>query len=122
MLGNNSKYGSSLLVLGLLQCIGASVVPRHATVVSRQAANQTTYDFVIAGSGPGGLTVADRLTEDPSSRQIVMSSHSDSAHKLTFYNSLSVGDRSRAIRPVGRQRANSGRLPTFPVLLARSEQ
>ena len=41
-------------------------IPRHATLASRQIANQTKYDFIIAGGGLSGLTVADRLTEDPS--------------------------------------------------------
>jgi hypothetical protein len=40
-------------------------LPRHATLVSRQNASTTHYDFVIAGGGISGLTVADRLTEDP---------------------------------------------------------
>ena len=39
-------------------------IPRHATLVSRETALKTSYDFVIAGGGISGLTVADRLTED----------------------------------------------------------
>jgi hypothetical protein len=39
-------------------------VPRHATVVGRQAVSGN-YTFIIAGGGIAGLTLADRLTEDP---------------------------------------------------------
>ncbi|RYN85077.1 hypothetical protein AA0120_g8996 [Alternaria tenuissima] len=39
---------------------------RTAKVVdARQFTNETTYDFVIVGGGIAGLTVADRLTENP---------------------------------------------------------
>lgn len=39
-------------------------IPEYATIVDRDTA-AATYDFVIAGGGIAGLTVADRLTEDP---------------------------------------------------------
>lgn len=37
---------------------------RYARVVDSKTAANTTYDFIIVGAGIGGLTVADRLTED----------------------------------------------------------
>ncbi|KAI1173284.1 hypothetical protein F4777DRAFT_581072 [Nemania sp. FL0916] len=36
-----------------------------STIPSQQCMNGTTYDFIIAGGGIAGLTVADRLTENP---------------------------------------------------------
>ncbi|KXH27641.1 hypothetical protein CSAL01_04512 [Colletotrichum salicis] len=47
-------------------------IPRHATITSRDAIAATDYDFVIAGGGVSGLTVADRLTEDPSINVLVI--------------------------------------------------
>ena len=38
--------------------------------VSRQTANKTQYDFIIAGGGLSGLSVADRLTEDASGMKL----------------------------------------------------
>jgi len=65
-----------LPVLQGLALVGAGTVRassapgRHATIVeSRNIVNTSVYDFVIAGGGIAGLTVADRLTEDPNSKQ-----------------------------------------------------
>lgn len=54
------------LLLGCLVTVAHGLnIPRHSTVVSRETVDKTKYDFVIAGGGVAGLTVADRLTEDP---------------------------------------------------------
>jgi ribulose 1,5-bisphosphate synthetase/thiazole synthase len=42
-------------------------LPHQAQVIGRDAALKTSYDFVIIGGGTSGLTVADRLTENPNS-------------------------------------------------------
>jgi len=55
-------------LFSIAQLAGAIRLPRYATIVSRQTANNTNYDFVIAGGGISGLTVADRLTEDPNGK------------------------------------------------------
>jgi len=41
---------------------------KFARVVTPEVASNTTYNFIIAGGGIGGLTVADRLTEDPNGK------------------------------------------------------
>ena len=46
--------------------------PEGATIVDSRTANENNYDFIIAGGGISGLTVADRLTEDPSVKVLVL--------------------------------------------------
>jgi ribulose 1,5-bisphosphate synthetase/thiazole synthase len=49
----------------LCAAVSGALIPRHSTIVSRDIELESEYDFVIAGGGISGLTVADRLTEDP---------------------------------------------------------
>lgn len=50
----------------LVSVVAATSLPgRYARIVQPRTVSNTTYDFVIIGGGIGGLTVADRLTEDP---------------------------------------------------------
>ncbi|OHW98815.1 GMC oxidoreductase [Colletotrichum incanum] len=60
------------VLLAFISFVTALRVPRHATIASREAVSATKYDFVIAGGGVSGLTVADRLTEDPSINVLVI--------------------------------------------------
>lgn len=58
------KRSALLLLCGLL--FGeARLDPRYSSTVYKRTAQSSTYDFVIAGGGLVGLTLADRLTEDP---------------------------------------------------------
>jgi choline dehydrogenase len=41
-------------------------LPLYAQIVGRDVELNSTYDFVILGGGLSGLTVADRLSENPS--------------------------------------------------------
>ncbi|KAK4664405.1 uncharacterized protein QC763_505180 [Podospora pseudopauciseta] len=49
-------------------------LPQFATIINRRQlnANNATYDFIIAGGGIAGLTLADRLTEDPNVKVLVI--------------------------------------------------
>ncbi|KAK2669940.1 hypothetical protein RAB80_014077 [Fusarium oxysporum f. sp. vasinfectum] len=59
-------------VLGLLVLANALQFPRHATRISRELVSDTEYDFIVVGGGVSGLTVADRLTENPSISVLVI--------------------------------------------------
>ena len=50
----------------------------------KQSGVATTYDYVIVGGGPGGLTLAMRLTEDPNIRVAVVEKGNLSTSYLTY--------------------------------------
>ena len=54
-----------------IQVVGGLALPQHARVIGRDVALNASYDFVIIGGGTSGLTVADRLTEDPNSKSFL---------------------------------------------------
>lgn len=55
-----SYYSLTCLVVPRL----ASAIPRTTGAIKRRATElRESYDFIIAGAGTSGLTVADRLTE-----------------------------------------------------------
>ncbi len=64
----SSLFGALLASAALSAAAPAeSVAARHATVVTRQTL-LSNYTFIIAGGGIAGLTLADRLTEDPNGK------------------------------------------------------
>ncbi|PVH77666.1 GMC oxidoreductase [Cadophora sp. DSE1049] len=64
---------SLALVLPLLHCgVLAGPLGKYARIVDSKTASNTSYDFIIVGAGIGGLTVADRLTEDPNTSVLVV--------------------------------------------------
>ena len=56
---------SIIPVLLLLIETSAASLGKYARVVGAEIAANTKYNFIVIGGGIGGLTVADRLTEDP---------------------------------------------------------
>ncbi|KAJ3962890.1 hypothetical protein N0V92_000326 [Colletotrichum tropicale] len=68
----NPVIGALAVLLASSSQVYGLRVPHHATVASREVAANTEYDFLIAGGGISGLTVADRLTEDPNVNVLVI--------------------------------------------------
>ena len=65
--GSDVKMLSGLSFLVFFIATIASPIARNAKIIGRDTDLQFSYDFVIVGGGTSGLTVADRLTEDPES-------------------------------------------------------
>lgn len=57
-----------LPVLLLLRSSLSLPAVQHARIVGRDTTQKSSYDFVIIGGGTSGLTVANRLTENPESQ------------------------------------------------------
>ena len=54
-----------LLLAAAAVQVEARATGRNAVVVEASSAASNDYDYIIAGGGLAGLTVADRLTENP---------------------------------------------------------
>ena len=63
-------FRTQVLSLLLLQAtFGAALrIADRATAIDNASHLQAQYDYVIVGGGTSGLTVAYRLTEDPSGK------------------------------------------------------
>lgn len=67
MLSDVSQLLVSLLLVTIVACSPHRLV-EQAVVVDDPSNLEHSYDYVIIGGGTSGLTVANRLTEDPESR------------------------------------------------------
>ncbi|KAH6643036.1 choline dehydrogenase-like protein [Boeremia exigua] len=65
---------NALAYLVLAGTVQATIrLGRYATIIEAQELNtESSYDFVVAGGGIAGLTVADRLTENPNVTVLVI--------------------------------------------------
>lgn len=54
------------LLLLFVQTVSPQPLDTRATVVDPASDLKDRYDYVVVGGGTSGLTVANRLTEDPS--------------------------------------------------------
>jgi len=60
------KLGYVFALAAVATSTSSRTKPDFATIVTSRDVSDNSYDFIIAGGGVSGLTVADRLTENPS--------------------------------------------------------
>jgi hypothetical protein len=71
-IGKDMRAHLPFLLLAIEVARGVALAPSHAQVVEREGVLNASYDFVIIGGGTSGLTVADRLTENPDSGWFIL--------------------------------------------------
>lgn len=66
---------ASLLSALSLVVVGLAAPLDNARIIGRDTSLLSCYDYIVVGGGTSGLVVADRLTEDSSSKIPISSSY-----------------------------------------------
>lgn len=88
-----------LVLAFAIHCSPVRVVER-AVIIDNISDLRLTYDYVVIGGGTSGLTVADRLTEDPKSTSLNPQTRWSTWTDHTRYSNGSRGRARLCVRPV----------------------
>lgn len=66
------KFALLLWLALTVKLVHGAAFARRANLVGPDFSLKSSYDFIVVGGGTSGLTVADRLTENPRSEMSIL--------------------------------------------------